>query len=101
MSELRKLRKSRATIKGSLTRINNSINETTSTAEAKAKVEKMEEMWKKFEEVQSQMDIITLEEVLAEGEEDSINTQHEGEREIFEKIYFETAVKLRTIIDQD
>lgn len=44
MTEYRKLRQSRASIQGRLTRINNSVVETTHASEAKVKLTKIEEL---------------------------------------------------------
>ncbi|XP_024887040.1 uncharacterized protein LOC112464328 [Temnothorax curvispinosus] len=90
MAELKKLCQKRTTIKGQMTRINNTISEVTSASEAKIKAKKIEELWKMFEE--------------ADGEEEvnvELQQESEREREVFENVYFEAATKSQTIIDME
>lgn len=96
MSQLVKLKQSRARVKGFLTRTANSITEATTAAEAKVKLEKIRESWKNFEDIQQEIEEYTPED---ESAIPAFDLECEGERALFEKQYFEVTTKLYTIID--
>src|SRR5580765_1863097 len=100
MSDIRRLKQNRATIKGQMTRINLSLNKegNISVSEAKVKSKKIESLWESFEQVQAKIDELRTGDD-AEVADSNLTEQDDAERQLFENIYFETATKIQTIID--
>nr|XP_012234664.1 PREDICTED: uncharacterized protein LOC105679309 [Linepithema humile] len=98
MANLRDLKYKRARIKGQLTRIQNffeSEGQRTAT-EARVRQAKLEECWKNFEEVQSEIDSRPT-----ENDEEYERQIQEGnaERQVFEMIYYKVAEKIDRILN--
>ncbi|XP_067209942.1 uncharacterized protein [Linepithema humile] len=98
MANLRDLKYKRARIKGQLTRIQNffkSEGQRTAT-EARVRQAKLEECWKNFEEVQSEIDLRPT-----ENDEEYERQVQEGnaERQVFEMIYYKVAEKINRILN--
>ncbi|XP_071654107.1 uncharacterized protein [Temnothorax longispinosus] len=100
MADVRRLKQNRATIKGQMTRINNTVDENTSVAEAKVKSTKIESLWEAFQEVQKKIDDARLEGIEVAADEEVLPTaEQEAERQIFENVYFEAATKIQMVLD--
>ena len=89
------LKRKRAIVKGALTRFINyvdGINDFTDAKELQKRLEKCEQIFDQFNEIQSEIELINVDLV---GEE-----CFERERENFEKMYFEAVTRAQRIIDR-
>lgn len=95
-TDTRKLKQRRAHIKGQVTRIQQYFETTQdiSVEEAQVRLQKLEELFGRFEEIQSLIDD------KADISEDSTNEAGEIERGLFEEGYYRAAAKARQIIEQ-
>lgn len=97
MASITVLKQQRGEIKGTVTRISNSVTNETSKSEAKVKLAKCEEAWNKFAEVHT-----ALEQRVLIEEEDAIIYLEECDREqaLFEETFFTAVTNLQTVIDE-
>lgn len=94
MAELRSLKQKRAQIKGQVTRITNYFEQADapSRAEAQVRLTRLNELWDRFEETQSEIEIKV-------GAEE--HQKEAAEREVFEMIYFDAAARAQEIVEAD
>ncbi|KAM0727853.1 hypothetical protein ACS0PU_005322 [Formica fusca] len=98
MAELRELKYKRAAIKSQITRLHNffGLEGQKTVVEAQVRQAKLEECWKKFEEIQSE-----IESRPTENDEEYDQQQQEGEaeRQLFEENYYKVAEKIDAVIN--
>lgn len=99
MTSLRELKSIRATTKGQMTRIKNALeveNVEITTQEAQLRARKLEELYMRFDDVQTKIE--ALREPTEELSQEQIDGENAGEREVLESIYNPAATKLQIII---
>ncbi|XP_046476713.2 uncharacterized protein [Neodiprion pinetum] len=103
MSKLKKLTMARATIKGHLTRLGNAVTKDITVAEARFRQQRLEEIWRKFGEIQEEiieqklLNINSGEEEEREGKVEQIQKDSDSECMIFETDYYAIATRLQSV----
>ncbi|XP_025991335.2 uncharacterized protein LOC113003954 [Solenopsis invicta] len=99
MSELRTLKQKRARAKGNITRMRDRVQseEGISKYEAEARQLKLEELWKQFEDLQLEIEMKM--QPSEDRTQEQIDLINYAEREIVETVYYETAAKIREIVE--
>lgn len=103
MSDLRELKYKRAAVKSQVTRLQHFFELAIPKTEAEARVRqvKLEECWKKFEEIQEEIESAALESASIDDEEECEKRIKEGEaeRQLFEANYYKVAEKIEAVIN--
>ena len=99
MSELFQLKQKRARVKGQITRIQTFFEShpECTIAEAQVRLKKLEDLWVSFENVQQDLESITIKD---EKQMDQFTRENEGERLLFEERYYTVAAEAQRIIDK-
>lgn len=98
MSQVKSLKARRGQVKAQVTRLQTILqNDAISLQEAQIRMKHLEEMWQRFEEIQTQLE--TRE---TATEEEAMQNLKEGneEREKFETNYYKVATQLQGIIEE-
>lgn len=97
MTELRKLKATRAQIKGQVTRINTFLSSTQNITyeQAQARMKKLQELWITFNDNQMQIKITRAKD---DEQLEQITHEEEGERIVFEQCFYKALDNVRSII---
>lgn len=97
MTDTRLLKQKRAQIKGQVTRIYNyfETTESPSSADAQVRLTRLQELWDRFEDVQSEIESKLTDEAIQDGSAE----KEETERTQFENGYFKVAGRAQAFID--
>jgi len=97
MAELKRLKATRAQIKGQVTRVNIFLTsgQQITCEQAQTRLERLQELWSAFNDTQTQIEVIKAE---SEADLEDVAQQEQGEREIFEGAYYKAVDQARSII---